>query len=162
MLAVVARRRGLGRLGADPGFWGSFSPFTSGACGFTDLGVFKPECWAIDLGPGVVGQNKYQAALALQNPDVAYPPMPLPAPPPAVTNSGVSPTSAPTVDQANQAIQSAIEQSAATTQQQNLDYFNQVASGLDQLAAGGGGGSSSVGVVVAIAAVGLAIVLLAR
>lgn len=142
MLAVVTRQFGparrLGRLGDV------LNP-TAGSqldCGLFAGGVFKPACWAIQLGPNIVGQSNYQAAVALANPDVVYPPLPAPVPPAAVTEYGVSPTVPPTPEQAQQAIDAALSGSAQATQAQNLNYFSSVSANLDQLGTATGGGSS--------------------
>lgn len=153
MLAVARRRpRGLGSLGA-------FQIFTPGACGFTDLGVLKPECWALSLGPGIVGADTYQAAATVGREDVAYPTQPLPAAPGAVTDYGFPSTGAPSVEVAQAASDAAIAAAAAQTQAQNVDYFSQVAGGLDMLTPPS---RSSVGTVAALIAAGLLVVLIAR
>lgn len=159
MLAVITRQFGparrVGRLGDV------LNP-TAGSqldCGLFAGGVFKPACWAIQLGPTIVGKSNYDAAVALANPDVVYPPLPLPAPPPAVTNYGVSETVPPTVEQANQAVSDALAASAAATQAQNLNYFSQVSANLDQLTSGQG---SSIPTWLLVGGGALALVLVLR
>ena len=125
---------------------GVFDVGTAGACGFTDLGVLKGECWCLSVGQTlcdwVNGPGSYVAALATQAPDVAYPQQPLPPAPQAVTNFGVSETVPPTVDQAQAAIDASIAAQKAAQNQQNQDYFNQVAAALNALGKGGGTGGT--------------------
>lgn len=153
MLALVTRRRGLGDI---------LNP-TAGSqldCGLFALGVFKPACWAITLGPNIVGKANYEAAVALANPDVVYPPLPAPVPPGAVTDYGMPATGAPPVETAQAAIDAAIADAKAKTDAQNLNYFSSVSANLDQLASAAGGSSLTPWLLAGGAA--LLVVLVAR
>ena len=114
-------------------------------CGLFAGGVFKPECWAKTLGPTklfgktIVSEADYQAAYALAHPDLAYPPMPLPSPPPAV-EAGTSSVPAPyDAESYAAAVDAAIAEGARRTKAAVQSYFTDTAASLQQAAAGGDG-----------------------
>ena len=85
--------------------------------------------------------------------------LPLPAPPPAVTNLGVSETVPPTTEQAAAATQAAIDAAAAQTKAQTLAAFQGLIPVADS--GGGGGGGLSITALIALGLVaGGAVVLL--
>lgn len=119
---------------------------TSLDCGLFAGGVFKPECWAKTLGPTkllgktIVSEDDYRAALALAHPDLAYPPMPLPVAPPAVS-AGTSTVPAPygTPLEFSEAVSAAIEEGARQTRAAAQSYFESTAAGQDAMVAAGNG-----------------------
>ena len=132
---------------------GAFDITNPAACGFTDLGVTKGICWCKDVGQTIcdslMGTGSYAAAIASQAPDVAYPPPLVPARPtgPATAPQETQPGTW-TPDQA-------ISEADAQTQQQNLNFFKQIAANLDQL--GGGKTPNPTGLsITSLIALGLA------
>lgn len=122
----VRTRRGFRGLGA-------FDVSNPAACGFTDLGVTKGICWCLSVGQtlcdAVSGPGSYAAAIASQSPGTAYPNPPLPAPPAAPEGTAVPSSAAEAATFPGTMAAQGMQQ----TQQQNQDFFNQVAANLDQL-----------------------------
>jgi hypothetical protein len=122
-------------------------------CGFTDLGVLKGVCWCASVGQticdAVSGPGSYAAAIAAQSPATAYPNPPAPAVPAAPEGTAVPSSEA----EAATLPGDMAAQGMYKTQQNNLDFFKQVAANLDQL--GGGSPNSSGLSMTAIIALGL-------
>lgn len=121
-------------------------------CGFFAGGVFKPECWALTLGPGIVGKDNYQAALGVAYPD-RYPAPPAPALPAAPSGTAVPGSQADIMLPGTLATEAAQQ-----TQQQNQEFFSNLAQSLDQ--GGGSGGGLETGALIALGlAAGLGVLL---
>jgi hypothetical protein len=73
--------------------------------------------------------EKQAAALALQNPDVAYPTMPGPVPPPAIPGTPATPASEVA---ARAAVDAAIAAGSTATKESLQTYFTSVFGGLNQ------------------------------
>jgi hypothetical protein len=126
-------------------------------CGLFAGGVFKSACWCLQF-PSLCSTSDYQAAVALAHPELVYGTMPLPVPPPAVSE-GTSTVPAPyTADEAQAAIDAALLAGQQQTQQQNSDYFMTVQRNLDTIAAS----QPSVPSWVWLAAVGIGALMLLK
>ena len=94
-------------------------------CKGNPLEIFNPACWQI-LWEYNFGTAEQKAAVAgLYNPDVVYPAMPEPAAPAAPTAAQLAstdPSQLPSV---------LVDAAAVQTQDNLVNYMNQVASGLD-------------------------------
>ena len=113
----LAGRRGLG--------W--FDVGSPTACGFTDLGVLKPACWATTLGVTSTPQN-YVAAqntLAQEQAGVPLPSTPMPAVPAAPSGTGTPSSYSDTMLPGTLA-----EQALTQTQANNQQFFNDLANSL--------------------------------
>lgn len=124
---------------------------TSLDCGLFAGGVFKPECWAKTLGPTklfgktIVSQDDYRAAYALAHPELAYPAMPLPVPPPAVS-AGTSTVPAPyTAAEYAEAVDAAVAEGARRTRAAAQSYFESTAAAEDAIIAGDDGSPDGTG-----------------
>lgn len=107
-------------------------------------------CWS--YSPAAWGQMSSFAGQAST--------LPLPVPPQAVTNYGVSETVPPTVEQAESATSAALKEAAAATQAQNLAAFQGFIPVLD-LSGGGGGLGTLALVALGLGAAGVLLVLTA-
>lgn len=134
MLAVVSRAR-LGDV---------LNPIAGASglnCGLFGGGVFQKACWCIQW-PGLCSPADTAAALALANPDVAYPTMPQPAHVPAVSVGlspmpaplGPSPESPTDYTAYNAAVDAAIAAGDVATKQATAGYFSDVQAGLEAMA----------------------------